>query len=218
MEGAMASLNPALALLNFLWCPFLPATETWGEMGSQVPAFCVCPSCRQEFVERSGLVNPLQDIEAWFAFRCEQIINLLADIEETARQSKASPSLLLELPAVATPHFAERMRRLTGIHLEAIRKLVGALSPQLFYNEYGQPPAWPLAVLDELAAFDFSLFPQLDFPDLTAFSEDHLHELVFLLQAFEARQIGAMSLFHWENIVHLPQVLNIVEQFSYETS
>ena len=218
IEGAIANLKPALALINFLWCPFLPAIEPWSEMGSQVPAFCVCPLCRQTFTETTGLANPLQDIEAWFAFRSEQIGNLLADIEEASRQTKASPSLLLELPPIATPHFAERLRRLTGIHLEAIRKLIGALSPQFFYNEYGQPPAWPLGVLDELADYHFSLFPQIDFADLTAFSEDHLHELVFLLQAFETRKIGAVSLFHWENIVHLPQVLHIVEQFSYEVS
>jgi hypothetical protein len=119
---------------------------------------------------------------------------------------------------VATPHFGERLRRLTGVHLAAVRKLTGALSPQLFYNEYGQSPAWPLAALEELAAYDFSLFPQIDFPDLAAFSEDHLHELLFLLQAFAGRQIGAVALFHWENLVHLPQVLNIIAQFSSEAS
>ena len=218
IEGAIANLKPALALVNFLWCPFLPAAEAWAEMGSQVPTFCMCLACRQEFFERAGLANPLQDIEAWFAFRCEQMINFLADIEEASRQSKAAPSLLLELPPVATPHFAERLRRLTGVHLTAIQKLVTAVSPQLFLNEHSQPPTWPLAVLDELAAYHFSLFPQLDFPDLTAFTEDHLHEFVFLLQSFETRKIGAVALFHWENIVHLPQVLNIVEQFSYEAS
>jgi hypothetical protein len=152
-----------------------------------------------------------------------QVNDVLADVEELSNQSQARPSLLLELPPVATPHFGERLRRLTGLHLASIRKLVGALSPQLFYNEYGQSPAWPLAVLDELAAYDFSLFPQIDFPDLhptgaAAFSEDHLHEVVFLLQAFVARQIGAVALFHWENLVHLPQVLNIIEQFSSEVS
>ncbi|MCG3120831.1 MAG: hypothetical protein ALAOOOJD_03720 [bacterium] len=229
IEGATANLKPALALINFLWCPFLPrpafdtaetrsGTETWEEMGSRVPMFCVCPACRQNFTEVTGLANPLQDIEAWFAFRSEQIINVLADIEEVSQQSPAAPSLLLELPPIATPHFAERLRRLTGIHLEAIRRLSSALSPQLFYNEHGQSPAWPLAVLDELAAYDFSLFPQLDFPELTAFSEDNLHEFVFLLQSLETRKIGALSLFHWENIVPLPQVLNIVEQFSYAVS
>ena len=218
IEGAIENLKPALALVNFLWCPFLPAAEAWTEMGSQVPTFCMCPSCRQEFTERAGLINPAQDIEAWFAFRCEQMINMLADIEEASRQSQAAPSLLLELPPVATPHFAERLRRLTGIHLEAMQKLVTAVSPQLFLYEHGQSPTWPLAVLDELAAYQYSLFPQLDFPDLTAYSEDHLHEFVFMLQSFEARKIGAVALFHWENIVNLPQVLNIIEQFSYEAS
>ena len=229
IEGAINHLQPVLALINFLWCPFLPppafdsdeskaGVKAWEEMGSQTPAFCLCPSCRQEFAERTGLANPLQDIEAWFAFRCEQIINLLADIEEASKKTKALPSLLLELPPVATPHFAERLRRLTGIHLAAASKIVSALSPQFFYNEYGQTPAWPLAVLDELAAYNFSLFPQIDFADLTAFSEDHLHELVFLLQAFATRKIGAAALFHWENIVNLPQVLNIIGQFSCEIS
>jgi hypothetical protein len=216
IEGAMANLIPALALINFMWCPFLPAYGNWEEMGSQVPSFCFCPNCRQAFFERSGLVNPLQDLEAWFAFRAEQMSNVLANIEELSNQSKARPSLLLELPPVATPHCGERLRRLTGVHLVAVRKLVSALSPQLFYNEYGQSPAWPVAVLDELAAYDFSLFPQIDFPDLTAFSEDHLHEFAFLLQAFSARQIGAVALFHWENLVHLPQVLSIIAQFSSE--
>jgi hypothetical protein len=214
IEGALANLHPALALINFLWCPFLPSLEAWPEMGSQVPSFCFCPYCRQAFFERTGVVNPLQDIEAWFDFHCEQISNFLADIEEISRRAKVQPSLLMELPPVATPHFAERLRRLTGIDLEAIRQLVPAFSPQLFYNEYGQSPSWPLAVLDELAVYDFSHFPQIDFPDLNAFSEDHLHELVFLLQAFDTRKIGAVALFHWENIVNLPQVLNIVEQFS----
>ncbi len=218
IEGAIASLSPALALINFMWCPFLPSIETWEDMGSQVPSFCFCPNCRESFFERTGLVNPLQDVEAWFDFRTEQMNEVLADIEELSTQSKARPSLLLELPPVATPHFDERLRRLAAVHLAAARKLVGALSPQLFYNEYGQSPAWPLAVLDELAAYDFSLFPQIDFPDLTAFSEDHLHELLFLLQAFAVRQIGAAALFHWENLVHLPQVLNLIEQFSSEAS
>ena len=218
IEGAIANLKPALALINFLWCPFLPEIEAWGEMGSKVPSYCVCPSCRQEFTERAGLANPLEDVEAWFAFRCEQMLNLLADIEEVSRQSKASPSLLLELPPIATPHFAERLRRLTGMHLEEIHKLITAVSPQLFYNEHGQTPTWPLAVLDELAGYNFSLFPQIDFAGMTEFSEDNLHEFVFLFQAFETRKIRAIALFHWENIVNLPQVLNIVEQFNAEES
>jgi hypothetical protein len=112
---------------------------------------------------------------------------------------------------------------LAGLHLAVVRKLVGALSPQLFYNEYGQSPAWPLAVPHELAAHDSPLSPQIDFPDLhptgaAAFSEDHLHEFVFLLQAFVAHPIGAAALFYWENLFHLPQLLNIVEQFSSEVS
>jgi hypothetical protein len=218
IEGAIANLNPALALINFMWWPFLPSVDKWDEMGSQVPSYCFCPHCRQLFFERTSLVNPLQDIEAWFDFRVERMNEVLADIEELSNQSKARPSLLLELPPVATPHFGERLRRLAGVHLAAVRKLVGALSPQLFYNEYGQSPAWPLAVLDELAAYGFSLFPQIDFPDLTAFSEDHLQELLFLLEAFAGRQIGAAALFHWENLVHLPQLLNIIEQFSSEAS
>ncbi|MDZ7289506.1 MAG: hypothetical protein ONB44_19050 [candidate division KSB1 bacterium] len=223
IEGAIANLKPALALINFLWFPFLPSVEGWEEMGSQVPSFCLCPQCRQGFSDRTGLVNPLQDIEAWFAFRAEQISNFLADIEELSTQAKTPPSLLLELPPVATPHFAERLRRLTGLHLEAIRKLVNVLSPQLFYNEHGQSPAWVLAVLDELARYDFSLFPQIDFPDLHSMSvatssEDHLHELVFIFQALEARRIGAAALFHWENLVNFPRVLNIIEQFSYDIS
>jgi hypothetical protein len=201
-----------------LWFPFLPDMATWQEMGAQVPPYCLCPSCRQSFCEQSGLINPLQDIEAWFAFRSGQISEILTDIEEISSQAKVRPSLILELPPVAAPHFGERLRRLTGLHLVAARKLVSVLAPQFFYNEYGQPPSWPLAVIDELAAYDFSLFPQIDFPDPTAFSEDHLHELVFLLQAFEVRKIGAATLFHWENIVHFPQVLNIIEQFSYEVS
>lgn len=218
IEGAMANLQPALALINFMWCPFLPSYGNWEEMGSQVPSYCFCPSCQQAFFERSGLINPLQDLEAWFAFRAEQMSDMLANIEELSNQSKTRPSLLLELPPVATPHCDERLRRLTGVHLGAIRQLVSALSPQLFYNEYGQSPAWPLAALDELAAYDFSLFPQIDFPDLASFCEDHLHEFVFLLQAFAARQIGAVALFHWENLVHLPQVLDLITQFSSEAS
>ncbi len=223
IEGAIVNLNPALALINFMWWPFLPSTERWDEMGSQVSPHCFCAACRQAFFERTGLVNPLQDIEAWFDFRAERMNEVLADIEELSNHSKARPSLLLELPPVAAPHFGERLLRLTGLHLAAARKLVGALSPQLFYNEYGQSPAWPLAVLDELAAYDFSLFPQIDFPDLhpkgaAAFSEDHLRELLFLLQAFSGCQIGAAALFHWENLVHLPQLLNIIAQFSSEAS
>jgi hypothetical protein len=218
VEGAIANLNPALILVNFLWHPFLPIQEPWQEMGGRVPSFCLCPSCRQDFFEHTGLINPLQDIEAWFAFRADQICDFLANLDEISKQAKTRPSLLLELPPVAAPHFGERLRRLTGLHLLALRKLVNVLAPQFFYNEYGQPPSWPLAVIDELAAYDYSLFPQIDFPDITTFSEDHLHELVFLLQAFEVRKIGATTLFHWENIVNLPQVLNIIQQFSYEVS
>jgi hypothetical protein len=218
IEGALAHLNPALALINFLWLPYLPVTENWKEMGSQLPSFCLCPNCRQGFYEHTGLINPLQDVEAWFAFRAHQICEVLADIEEASNRLKAPPSLILELPPVAELHYGERLRRLTGLHLVAVRKFVSVLSPQFFYNEYGQPPSWPLAAINELAAFDFSLFPQIDFPPLTAFSEDHLHELIFLLQAFETCKIGAVTLFHWENIVALPQILHIIEQFSSEVS
>ena len=214
IQGALRALQPSLALLNFLWYPYWPVRGGWPKLGSQASTFCFCDNCRHRFTEQTGLQNAAQDVEAWFAFRSNVLADHLADIEELTQALPAPPVLIAELPPVPTPHAAERLRRLTGIHLVAWRRLASVISPQLFYNECGQPLQWAVEVLDELKAFEYSIFPQIDLPPASSFKTEMRAELHAFLKSIEALGIGAIVIHSWNTLHELPELVELFASFS----
>ena len=214
VDEALAFFEPVVVTLNFLWYPYWPVGADWETLGTQAPAFCFCEACRDRFSEATGLINAAQDVEAWFAFRANMLSGLLADIEELSQNRKSPPSLILEIPPVPTPYFAERLRRLTGMHLVAWRNLVQVISPQLFYGECSQPLNWASEVIDELQSFGFSLFPQIDFPPTPTYKQEMRAELHAFLDSMELKGIGAVMLHSWDTLQALPELVSLVGAFS----
>lgn len=214
IHGAMNYFEPALVILNFLWYPYWPLGLDWELLGSQVPSFCFCNACKTRFSETTGLLNAAQDVEAWFAFRANMLADFLAEIEEGTQSLKTPPSLIVEVPPAPAPHFAERLRRLTGIHLLAWRNLVQVISPQFFYNECGRPLAWAFEVIKELQSFEYSLFPQIDLPPAPSYKQEMRAELHAFLQSMESSGIGAVMLYSWDTLHSLPEVVRLIANFN----
>jgi len=214
IEKALQYFEPSLVTLNFLWYPFWPEGSDWTTLGSQATSFCFCDACRTRFSASTGLINAAQDVEAWFAFRTNVLSDFLADVEELTQHVQPPPSLILEMPPVPTPYTAERLRRLTGIHLLAWQNLVQVLSPQLFYHQCGQSLEWAAEVLDELQGFGYSLFPQIDLPHVSAYKQEMRTELHAFLDSLETAGIGALMLYSWETLRDLPDIIQLMPAFN----
>jgi hypothetical protein len=212
-EEALRFFEPTLVTVNFLWYPYWPSGQDWETLGSQAPSFCFCDSCRSRFTAATGLFNAAQDVEAWFAFRANILSELLADLEELTQNLKSPPSLILEIPPAPTPYFAERLRRLSGIHLGAWRNLIQVIAPQFFYNECGLSFEWACEALDELRAFGYSLFPQIDLPAAIADKKEMRAELHAFLDTLESAEIGAVMIHSWEALRSQPDVIDILAAF-----
>lgn len=212
-QEAMQFLEPSLVTVNFLWYPYWPSGQEWDTLGTQAPSYCFCDSCRSRFTADTGLFNAAQDVEAWFAFRSNILSEILADLEEQTLNVKSPPSLILEIPPAPTPYLAERMRRLTGIHLGAWKNLVQVIAPQLFYNECGQSFEWACAAIDELRDFGYSLFPQIDLSNGVQDEKEMQAGLHAFLDTLESAGIGALTIHSWETLQSLPEITNLMAVF-----
>jgi len=213
-EEAMQSLAPSLVTVNFLWYPYWPVGHEWETLGTQAPSYCFCDSCRSRFTADTGLFNAAQDVEAWFAFRSNILSEILADLEESAQNLKSPPSLVIEIPPAPTPYFAERLRRLTGIHLEAWKNLAHVISPQLFYNECNLSIEWACEAIDELREFGYSLFPQIDLPTSPGDKKEMRAELHAFLDTLQAAEIGAVMIHSWDTLQDFPEMFDLLAAFS----
>jgi hypothetical protein len=212
-QEAVQFLKPALVTINFLWYPYWPTESDWSSLGSQAPSFCFCDSCRSRFTAATGLFNAAQDVEAWFAFRSNILSEILADLEEQLQIMESPPTLILEIPPAPVPSYAERLRRLTGIHLGAWKNLVQVISPQLFYNECGQPLQWGCETIDELRELGYSLLPQIDLPMTLGDEKEMRAELHAFLDTLEAAGIGALMIHSWETLQAFPKLFDLLVAF-----
>ena len=211
---AIDRFEPRIISLDFLHYPYLPGPEGFDEDGTSLPQYCYCDFCRYQYLDFSGKSNPLDDIESWFLFRCENITLIPVSIAEHLEKRTASTSVLIQLPVVSTPFFLERLRRLSGQDLSQWRGLVDVVSPHFHVFHLNLNTEFLQDVLEEIREMhDMKILPEIDFPP-DSFTKEHEDIVRETLRIFADKNIEVVSLFHANLVLQNEPIRKMLAEFS----
>ncbi len=210
---ALKYFEPALISLDFLHYPYQPDVPAMAEDGTALPMYCYCDFCRYQFLDHAGRPNPLEAVEDWFAFRCENITLVPVLISEFLEKSGRQANLLVQLPAVLPPYVQEKLRRAAAQDLKQWRGLVQIVSPQLHSFQLGLSPEEMQVVLQELKTVEeIRIMPEIDLPLETDAGQKEM--LIRTLKGFSDQHFEAATLFHAEMLLQRPELRSVLEKFA----